>query len=182
MRYKLIPVTIWTWAVQDSDDSSSLPWWPSGKESTYNPGDRLQRRRRGFDPWVGKIPGVGSGNPLQYSCLGNPMDRGAWLATVHGVTWVGHDLVTKLPPAGCWEPSLFYLIVLIHSTPHLYSHRYEENSFSGGSVIKNLPTKAGDVRDADLIPGSGRSPGGEHGNPLHSSQAPLSMAFSRQEY
>ena len=49
-------------------------------------------------------------------------------------------------------------------------------------MIKNLPTKAGDVRDADLIPGSGRSPGGEHGNPLHSFQAPLSMAFSRQEY
>ena len=30
-------------------------------------------------------PGVGNGNPLQYSCLGNPMDRGAWWATVHGV-------------------------------------------------------------------------------------------------
>ena len=31
------------------------------------------------------FPGVGNGNPLQYSCLGNPMDRGAWWATVHGV-------------------------------------------------------------------------------------------------
>ena len=31
------------------------------------------------------IPGEGNGNPLQYSCLGNPMDRGAWWATVHGV-------------------------------------------------------------------------------------------------
>ena len=39
-----------------------------------------------FDPWVGKIPGEGNGNPLQYSCLGNPMDRGAWWATVHGVS------------------------------------------------------------------------------------------------
>ena len=38
-----------------------------------------------FDPWVGKIPGEGNGNPIQYSCLGNPMDRGAWRATVHGV-------------------------------------------------------------------------------------------------
>ena len=36
--------------------------------------------------WVRKIPGEGNGNPLQYSCLGNPMDRGAWLATVHLVT------------------------------------------------------------------------------------------------
>ena len=40
----------------------------------------------GFDPWVGKIPGGGHGNPLQYSCLENPMDRGAWQATVHRVT------------------------------------------------------------------------------------------------
>ena len=32
----------------------------------------------GFDPWVGKFPGEGKGNPLQYSCLENPMDRGAW--------------------------------------------------------------------------------------------------------
>ena len=36
--------------------------------------------------WVGRSPGEGNGNPLQYSCLKNPMDRGAWWATVHGVT------------------------------------------------------------------------------------------------
>ena len=34
---------------------------------------------------LGRSPGVGNGNPLQYSCLRNPMDRGAWWATVHGV-------------------------------------------------------------------------------------------------
>ena len=45
----------------------------------------LQCRRPGFDPWVGNIPGGGNGNPLQYPCLENPMDRGAWWATVHGV-------------------------------------------------------------------------------------------------
>ena len=37
-------------------------------------------------PGSGRSPGEGNGNPLQYSCLGNPVDRGAWLATVHGVT------------------------------------------------------------------------------------------------
>ena len=37
------------------------------------------------DPWVGKTPGGGNGNPLQDSSLENPMDRGAWQATVHGV-------------------------------------------------------------------------------------------------
>ena len=42
-------------------------------------------KKRGFDPWVGKIPGEGNGNPLQYSCLENSMDRGDWWAMVHGV-------------------------------------------------------------------------------------------------
>ena len=42
-------------------------------------------KRCGFHPWVRKSPGGGHGNPLQYSCLENPMDRGAWWATVHGV-------------------------------------------------------------------------------------------------
>ena len=46
----------------------------------------------------GSIPGEGNGHPLQYSCLGNPLDRGAWWATAHGVTRVGHDLATKPPP------------------------------------------------------------------------------------
>ena len=40
----------------------------------------------GLIPGSGRSPGVGNGNPLQYSCLGNPMDRGARWATVHGVT------------------------------------------------------------------------------------------------
>ena len=41
------------------------------------------------------VPGEGNGNPLQCSRLGNPMDRGACKGTVHAVTRVGHDLVTK---------------------------------------------------------------------------------------
>ena len=49
----------------------------------------------GSIPGLGKSPGGGNGNPLQYSCLGNPMDRGAWGATVHGVIRVRHDLATK---------------------------------------------------------------------------------------
>ena len=43
-------------------------------------------RDMSFDPWVRKIPGKGNGNPLQYSCVGNPMHRGARRAAVHGVT------------------------------------------------------------------------------------------------
>ena len=40
----------------------------------------------GSIPGSERSPGEGNGNPLQYSCLGNPIDRGAWRATVHGVT------------------------------------------------------------------------------------------------
>ena len=47
-------------------------------------------------PGSGRSLGKGDGNPLQYSCLGNPMDKGAWWTTVHGATKrVGHDLATK---------------------------------------------------------------------------------------
>ena len=49
----------------------------------------------GLIPGFGRSPGEGNGNPLQYSWLENLMDREAWLATVHGVTRVGHNLVTK---------------------------------------------------------------------------------------
>ena len=45
----------------------------------------------GLIAWLGRFPGEGNGNPLQYSCLGNPMDRGAWQATVHGIASVEHD-------------------------------------------------------------------------------------------
>ena len=50
-----------------------------GKESTSNVGDL------GSIPGSGRYPGEGNGNPFQYSCLRNPMDRGAWQGTVHGV-------------------------------------------------------------------------------------------------
>ena len=56
----------------------------------------LQCRRPKFDSWVRRIPGEGNGNPLQYSCLENPMDRGTWWTTVHGVTRVGHYWVISL--------------------------------------------------------------------------------------
>ena len=52
----------------------------------------------GSIPGSGRSPGEGNGNPLQYSSLGNPMDRGSQQAIVHGVSRVGHYLETKLPP------------------------------------------------------------------------------------
>ena len=59
------------------------------KESACNTGDL------GSISGLGRYPGEGNGNPLQYSCLENPMDRGAWWAAVHGVARVGHDWATK---------------------------------------------------------------------------------------
>ena len=59
-----------------------FPGGASGKE----PACQCRRcKRYGFDPWIGEIPWR-HGNSLQYSCPENPLDRGAWLATVHGVT------------------------------------------------------------------------------------------------
>ena len=61
----------------------------SGKESFCNAGDT------DLIPGLGRSHGGGNSNPVQYSCLENPMERGAWRATVHGIARVGHDLVTK---------------------------------------------------------------------------------------
>ena len=60
-----------------------------------------------FFPGSGRSPGEGNGNPLQYSCLENPMDRGAWRATVHRVARVRHDLSTKPQPEDV-QVSLLY--------------------------------------------------------------------------
>ena len=60
--------------------NTGLPWWHRRKESAHNAGDL------GSISGLGRSPGGGHGNPLQHSCLENPMDRGAWRATVHGVT------------------------------------------------------------------------------------------------
>ena len=74
----------------EHDLATSLSLWgfPGGAEvkvSACSVGDL------GSIPGSGRSPGEGNGNPLQYSCLGNPMDGGAWWATVHGLQRVGHD-------------------------------------------------------------------------------------------
>ena len=68
------------------------------KESACNAGDP------GLIPGWERSPGEGNGSPFQYSCPKNPMDRGAWQATVHAVTRVRRDLMTKLPPPELKEP------------------------------------------------------------------------------
>ena len=72
-----------------------------GRSAVKNlPSNAGDARDMGSMPGSGRSPGGGDGNPLQYSCLGNPMGRRARWATVHGVTRVRHDLATEqqLPP------------------------------------------------------------------------------------
>ena len=100
-----------------------LPWWLSGKE--YSCQCRRLRRHR-FDPWVGKIRREGNGNPLQYSCRDNTMDRGAWWGTAVGL----HSL-TQLSALAMhveWREAERSLVSphkgtnLIMSAQHLWPH------------------------------------------------------------
>ena len=68
----------------------NFPHSSLGKKSACSAGDQ------GSIPGLGRSPGEGNSNPLQYSRLENPMERGAWGAMVHGVARVRHDLATKI--------------------------------------------------------------------------------------
>ena len=68
--------------IEEFEFSRGALGFPGGldsEESAFN------ARDMGLIPGLGRSPGEGNGNPLQYSCLENPMDSGAWWATVHGV-------------------------------------------------------------------------------------------------
>ena len=69
--------------------NKGLPYSSSGKESVCNAGNQGSRLGSG------RSPGAGNGNPLQYSCLENSMDREAWRVQSMGLQRVGHDLVTE---------------------------------------------------------------------------------------
>ena len=64
-------------------EMAGFPGGASGKEPVCQ---CTRHKGRGFDPWVRRSPGEGNSNPLQCSYLKNPMDRGAWQATVHEIT------------------------------------------------------------------------------------------------
>ena len=68
----------------------------------------------GSIPGSGRSPGEGNGNPLQYSCLGNPMDRRVWRATVHGVTKSQTWLATTT--------FIFFSFSYTHTHTHTYTH------------------------------------------------------------
>ena len=95
-----------------------IPWWSSGF-----PGGSVSKEyisdagNPGSIPGLGRSPGEGNGNPLQYSCLGNPMDREdpGQLQSM-GLQRIGHDLVTKPPPPPSMVKTLHF---------HFRGHRLE---------------------------------------------------------
>ena len=88
-----------------------LPRYLSGKESA------CKCRRHRLDPWVGKVPGEGNGNPLQYSCLGNPMDRGVWQLQSMELQKRRTDLATK-------QHFITMILCGIWDLCFLFSHSY----------------------------------------------------------
>ena len=119
------------------------PGGSDGKESACN------ARDQGSIPGLGRSPGEGNGNPLQYSCLENSMDGRAWQATVHGVT----------KESDTTEQLTFTITGASQVAP----------------VVQNIPANAGDIRDVGLIPGLGRSPGDANGYQLQYSCLENSM-------
>ena len=134
-----------------------FPGDASGKE----PARQCRRHKRcRFDPWAGNIPEGGHGNPLKYSFLENPMDRGAWWATVHRLTesdmteatqhtcTVKYHLLGKKRPLSqsldiFITPSNQGLNVWFHPTPRL---KAPLNTQAQGMCIK-WPSSRSDVRE-----------------------------------
>ena len=129
--------------------------------------------------------GEGNGTPLQYCCLENPMDGGAWWAAVHGVAksrtrlsdstftfhfpalekeMATHSSVLAWRIPGTGEPG-----GLSSLGSHRVGHDWSDLAAWASRVVlvvKNLSANAGDARDIGLIPGWGRFPGGGNGIPL----------------
>ena len=101
--------------------TSNLPWFSEGKASAYNAGDP------GLIPGLGRSPGEVNGNPLQYSCLKNPMDWEAWWATVKGVaknrTWLSDftSLLHGLNIPGSYAILLFTELDFTSITSHIHN-------------------------------------------------------------
>ena len=94
-------------------------------------------------PGLGRSPGGGHGNPLQYFCLENPHGQ---RTLVDYSSWVRKEFDTTKPPSTAQHTHVWTCQVAL--------------------VVKSSIANAGDIRDVGLIPGSGRSPGGGHGNLL----------------
>ena len=126
------------------------------KNPLVNAGDL---RDKGSVPGSGRSPGEGCGHPLQYSCLENPMDRGAWRAPVHSIA-------KRREWSNAAHATHTYFFTSVLCLP------INCNGFPGGSAGKESACNAGDL---GLIPGLGRSPGEGKGYSLQYSGLENSM-------
>ena len=110
------------WELSHLHTSTGFPGGPDDKESACT------ARNPGWIPRLGRPPGEGNGYPLQKSCLENPMDRGAWRATVHGLQRVGHDWASNIftfsNPAN-WKFLTLWHCRTIHSLSLKKSHEFQ---------------------------------------------------------
>ena len=90
-------------------------------------------------PGLGRSLGEGNGNPFQYSCLGNPMDRGAWRATVHGDTKESDTIVTKLQQRYIKPYVSNNKDILNLRFPKTHPHDTICINFFKKSIMRNLP-------------------------------------------
>ena len=101
------------------------------KNSPANAGDA------GSVPGSGKSPGEWNGNPPQYSCLEKSMDRGAWRATLHGVS-VGHNWSDLTGTHMTLRTQNYRLYPFVDCPPAFSLFRTWEGNFPGGPEVKNL--------------------------------------------
>ena len=151
------------------------------KASAYNSGDP------GLITGSGRSPGEGNGNPLQYSCLENPVDRGAWQATDHGVAKSRTQLrnftftvlfglqrliVTDMTYVHIVSSDKFLITVLLQFKSQIQNNKTVQMTFipkpylnfprqqQGASLVAQLVKNSTcNTGDSCLIPGSERSPG-----------------------
>ena len=102
---------------------TSIPFWGllrwlSGKESACQP---RRHRRHCFNPQDRRSPWGGNSNPLQHSCLENPMDIGAWCAAVHGVAKSWTQLKTSTHTIFTPSPALFCISFLASVYIYIYT-------------------------------------------------------------
>ena len=96
-------------------------------------------RRPGFDPWAGKIPGGGDGNPLQYSRLENPMDRGAWQAAFRRIMLSRTWLVTTHSTALMNDPEVLQTTRKLNGCASSDYQRHNSSHFDSSSVTALCP-------------------------------------------
>ena len=112
--------------------SKGFPGGSAVKNPPGNAGDM------GSIPGSGRSPREENGNPLQYSSLEKPMDRGAWWATVHGITTVGQNLATKQQQQQ-WSSNHSHLVVLL--TRYIFQNYFLEIPCRQNPIAKDIQVK-----------------------------------------